>query len=189
MSDDPRTNEAKIYVMNGQLRAFGYDQQGVYSEINFPGGDVTPPPNGNGMDVKIGQFAPVVKLQSAASQPSGGELLGRYRIAHGLVMVSYAWIYKPDLVHGVPSGQGTSRYYFELPAEITDDLIDSNIAEHGSVRMFDGRDEMSGHPHLYSAIPRAVIAEVAGQRWNVNTPFTMNQNSQYITLGVWWIAF
>ena len=164
-------------------RVYGDDGKFVYEELL--NGEPDPPPAPNG-DIVSANFAPVLKLQSASLQPSGGQLFGKYRIAPGIVHVSYLLVWKSGFNPGVPGGTGTSRYYFPLPDGVPD--VSGNIAEHGSVRMFDGSKEYSGVPNLYGGIPRAVIAEVAGQRWGVSTPFPMDRNTQYLSLGIWWLT-
>lgn len=164
-------------------RVYGEDGRFQYEELlnELPNGG-NGAPNG---DFVSADFVPVLRLQSASVQPSGGNLLGRYRIAPGIVHVSYLLVWNSGFSPGVPSGAGTSRYYFPLPDEIPE--ISGNIAEHGSVRMFDGSKEYSGVPSLYNAINRAVIAAVNGERWGVSTPFPLNKNLQYISLGIWWL--
>jgi hypothetical protein len=161
-------------------RVYGEDGRFQYEELlnELPNG-------GNGGEVVSANFVPVLKLQSASEQPSGGNLLGKYRIAPGIVHLSYLLVWNSDFIPGTPSGSGTSRYYFPLPDEVPE--ISGNIAEHGSVRMFDGSKEYSGVPSLYNSINRAVIAEVNGERWGVSTPFPLNKISQYISLGIWWL--
>lgn len=154
-------------------------------EIPKNGGSPDPPP-GNGSGVIKGNFTPEFKLQSAASHPTGGILVGRYSVTEALAVVSFLFVWQPDHVAGVPGPTGTSRYYFLLP-EIVRPYATNNVAEHGSVRMFDGKEEWSGVPSLYNAIDHAVIAEVDGQKWGVSTPFPLAKNTQYISLGIHWI--
>ena len=164
-------------------RVYGDDGKFQYEEL--VSGTPPQPPTPNG-DIITANFTPVWKLQSAAVQPSGGQMFGKYRIAPGIVHISYLLVWKAGLLNGAGSGSGTSRYYFELPPEIPN--ITGNIAEHGSVRMFDGSNELSGVPTLYAGIERAIIAEVAGQRWGISTPFRLDRNTQYISLGIWWLT-
>jgi len=135
-----------------------------------------------------GNFTPIVRLRNAATQPYGGNLMGKYRISPGIIHISYLWVWNSSLRPGTPTGTGVSRYYFVLPDVITDDMISGNIAEHGSVRMFDGTMEMSGHPNLYNAIPRSVIAEVDKREWGPSSPFGLTKAGQYITVGIWWLT-
>ena len=137
-----------------------------------------PPTNGNG-DVydliEKANFGPRWLLQSADAQPvvGNGNLVGSYVIdkLRREVKVRYHLKLGSESKHGVPSGEGTSRYYFTLPDEVPDSS--KSVNESSSVHAWIKGEEFSGSAVVYSRIDRAVIVTLGGVPWSISHPVKM----------------
>lgn len=200
MSDQVEIQSAgfgSIHVVNGIAYATDKDNNVVPFARFVQQDDPTDPGNGgSSYPVMKGTFNPSWKLQSADLHPTvgvKGETIGRFRSTLDEVDL---WIrLKPDAAKdadnpggshpGVPSGSGTSRYYFQIPGHVPAPL-DQAIG--GSARAWiagTGDKEFTGAPGLSSSIGsgRAIVITLGGKAWGISHPKKFGPTS-HITVHV-----
>ena len=135
--------------------------------------------------IEKANFAPVWELQSATIDPQigNGILIGSYIIdkLRREVKVRYLLKFGTTTSHGIPSGAGTSRYYFMLPEQVPN--ADASVNEGSSVRGWMGSYEPSGAAVAYSVIDRAVAVSLDNVAWTPNNPQRMC-NAHYIAVTI-----
>lgn len=201
MSDQVEIQSAgfgAIHVVNGIAYATDKDNN-VIPFAGFVHQDDPPGPgNGGGSYIVAkGKFVPEWRLQSSDEHPFvglNGEAIGRYRYTIEEVDV---WLrIKPAAVRsepsnpggstpGVPSGSGTSRYYFKLPEAVPAPL---DPAIGGSARAWiagSGDKEFTGAPGLSGSIGtgRAIVITLGGKAWGISHPKQFGPTS-HITVHV-----
>lgn len=203
MSDQVEIQSAgfgSIHVVNGIAYATDKDNN-VVPFAGFVEQDDPPDPGdggngGEGYPVVRGTFTVDWRLQSASTHPNighKGEEIGRYRVSPDKVDLWFR--VKPGAAAtpdnpggsspGVPSGAGTSRYYFNIPESVPAPL-DQAIG--GNARAWiagTGDKEFTGAPGLSGSIGdgRAIVITLGGKAWGISHPKKFGPTS-HITVHV-----
>ena len=118
MTDDPRINKPDLYAIDGIIRGWGFDDNGLYSELPFKNGTIQPPgePQPTGSVVYI---VPSFQLGASSQDPSlgAGNITAWYTVdvftnAQRINMQIFL-----DVRGGSP-GVGTGSYEVYLPPSI-----------------------------------------------------------------------
>lgn len=139
-------------------------------------------PNGNGIEIIEFEFAPIWKLQSASVQPdiADGILKGFCQIAHGMVDIIIEHIWGPNTKDGVPSGSGTSRYYYIFPANVpsSSHMVSGTC---GSWNGGTGEKEFDGRAFFSRPYPERLQMNLEGEAVGVTRPKTWEDKDYIVT--------
>jgi hypothetical protein len=161
-----------------------YDSDGVFVEriwLNaFDSPDIPdPPPDPLPSGVVEMPFLPAWELQSSKEDPSIGDgtLLGIAYIGPDaldlIIRLEFGKVTSP----GVPSGTGTSRWYFTLPEEIPQPEHDVV----GSCRAWNGGKEYLGAAYFSRAYPGRIQINLEGEVVGPSRPGIWS-NKEYLTI-------